>query len=109
MAGRAQRRRSRTEREPAARLLRRSRLAMTRKLAMASLLLASACYQRTNDRLVSAAFVNDACGANATEAACGGVCEWHAVASECPTGALCPVGVCVTRDPCAQLLDEASC
>jgi len=79
--------------------------------ALVFLLAAGGCYPQTNDRPVPALVVNDSCGAQATQQSCAAAagCEWRAVKSECPTGAACPDGVCVTPDPCGQLADRAAC
>jgi len=69
------------------------------------------CYSQTSSQPVPAAIVNDACGANGSQATCavGAGCEWRAVKSECPAGTACPDGVCVTPDACAGLADRERC
>ena len=82
-----------------------------RRAGILAVLIAAGCYEQASNRAVPVTFVNDACGANASQSACTAAagCEWRPVKSDCPPGAACPDGVCATPNPCATLTDRALC
>ena len=82
-----------------------------RRAGILAVLIAAGCYEQSSNRAVPVTFVNDACGANATQTACGAAagCVWRPVKSDCPPGAACPDGICATPDPCAALTDRGLC